>query len=157
MFKVILWASDGSEHSDRALDYARKLAEAESAELVAAHIREITTGRSAGYPVLIDEDEIETKIQGQAKDLADAGINARYEQAGAAYGGAANAESGSARHRRPRTCGWGMIPATIRIGATAWTTALFPKDGHYLVPIKARARQAEPLVEGDTVMVCIEV
>ena len=38
MFKVILWASDGSEHSDRALDYARKLAEAESAELVAAHI-----------------------------------------------------------------------------------------------------------------------
>ena len=91
MFKVILWASDGSEHSDRALDYARKLAEAESAELVAAHIREITTGRSAGYPVLIDEDEIETKIQGQAKDLADAGINARYEQGGAAYGGAAHA------------------------------------------------------------------
>jgi len=28
MFKVILWASDGSEHADRALDYARKLAEA---------------------------------------------------------------------------------------------------------------------------------
>ena len=91
MFKVILWASDGSEHADRALDYARKLAEAGSAELVAAHIREITTGRSAGYPVLIDEDEIETKIQGQAKDLTDAGINARYEQAGAPYGCAAHA------------------------------------------------------------------
>jgi nucleotide-binding universal stress UspA family protein len=91
MFKVIVWASDGSEHADRALDFARKLAEASSAELVAAHVREITVGRSAGYPVQIDEDEIEQKIQGQAKDLKDSGINARYEQIGAAYGGAAHA------------------------------------------------------------------
>ena len=91
MFKVIVWASDGSEHADRALDYARKLAEDGSAELIAAHVREITVGRSAGYPVQIDEGEIEAKIQGQAKDLKDAGINARYEQIGAAYGGAAHA------------------------------------------------------------------
>jgi nucleotide-binding universal stress UspA family protein len=91
MFKVIVWASDGSEHADRALDYARKLAEASSAELIAAHVREITVGRSAGYPVEIDEDEIEAKIQTQAKDLKDSGINARYDQIGAAYGGAAHA------------------------------------------------------------------
>jgi nucleotide-binding universal stress UspA family protein len=91
MFKVIVWASDGSEHADRALDFARELAEASSAELVAAHVREITVGRSAGYPVQIDEDEIEQKIQSQAKDLKDSGINARYEQIGAAYGGAAHA------------------------------------------------------------------
>ena len=91
MFKVIVWASDGSEHADRALDYARNLAEANSAELVAAHVREITVGRSAGYPVQIDEDEIEQKLQRQAKDLKDSGINARYEQIGASYGGAAHA------------------------------------------------------------------
>ena len=91
MFKVIVWASDGSEHADRALDFARSLAEANSAELIAAHVREITVGRSAGYPVQIDEDEIERKIQKQAKDLKDSGINARYEQIGSAYGGAAHA------------------------------------------------------------------
>jgi Domain of unknown function (DUF1905) len=29
--------------------------------------------------------------------------------------------------------GWGVIPVTVRIGATTWTTSLFPKDGGYLV------------------------
>ena len=91
MFNVIVWASDGSEPSDRALSYARKLAEESSAELIALHVREITVGRSAGYPVQIDEDEVEGKIESQAKEMKDSGINARYAQAGAAYGGAAHA------------------------------------------------------------------
>ena len=30
MFKVIIWASDGSEHADRALECARGLAEAKA-------------------------------------------------------------------------------------------------------------------------------
>src|SRR5690606_30449593 len=36
------------------------------------------------------------------------------------------------------TYGWGMIPVTARIGDTEWETSLFPKDGRYLVPVKAR-------------------
>jgi hypothetical protein len=55
------------------------------------------------------------------------------------------------------TYGWGMIPATIRIGNTEWKTSLFPKDGSYIVPIKAIARKAEHLEEGDTVSVRLEV
>lgn len=55
------------------------------------------------------------------------------------------------------TYGWGMIPATIRIGATVWQTSLFPKDGRYLVPIKASVRKTEKLGEGDTVTVRLEV
>ena len=35
------------------------------------------------------------------------------------------------------TYGWGMIPALVRIGKTEWKTSLFPKDGLYIVPIKA--------------------
>jgi nucleotide-binding universal stress UspA family protein len=80
MFDVIIWASDGSEHADRALNYARELAEANSARLTAVHVREVTVGRAAGYPAQIDEDEVERKIQGQAKDLKDSGINANYER-----------------------------------------------------------------------------
>lgn len=91
MFEVIIWASDGSEHADRALDYARELAEANSARLLAVHVKEITVGRGAGYPVQLDEEEVERKIQGQAKDLTDAGINASYEQLAATAGGAAHA------------------------------------------------------------------
>jgi hypothetical protein len=55
------------------------------------------------------------------------------------------------------TYGWGMIPVKARIGATAWKTSLFPKDGRYLVPVKASVRQAEGLEEGKRVRVRLEV
>ena len=55
------------------------------------------------------------------------------------------------------TYGWGMIPVHVRIGNTVWTTSLFPKDGRYIVPIKACVRKAENLAEGDTVTVRLDV
>ena len=55
------------------------------------------------------------------------------------------------------TYGWGMIPVTGQIGATRWTTSLFPKDGRYIVPIKASVRRAENLEEGDTVNVRLTI
>ncbi|MEJ7727025.1 MAG: DUF1905 domain-containing protein [Actinomycetes bacterium] len=53
--------------------------------------------------------------------------------------------------------GWGMIPVTVQIGATEWTTSLFPKDGRYLVPVKASVRKAEGLGEGETVAVLLTI
>lgn len=47
--------------------------------------------------------------------------------------------------------GWGVIPVTARIGATEWTTSLFPKDGGYLVPIRDAVRRAEAIAVGDVV------
>jgi hypothetical protein len=55
------------------------------------------------------------------------------------------------------TYGWGVIPVHARIGKTEWKTSLFPKDGRYLVPIKASVRKAENLEEGDKVTVQLEV
>lgn len=55
------------------------------------------------------------------------------------------------------TYGWGVIPVLVRIGSTEFTTSLFPKDGRYLVPLKASVRQAEGLDEGDSVTVQLEV
>jgi len=55
------------------------------------------------------------------------------------------------------TYGWGVIPVRVRIGNTEFQTSLFPKDGRYLVPIKASVRKAEKLEEGDTVTVRLEV
>lgn len=46
--------------------------------------------------------------------------------------------------------GWGMIPVTANIGSTEWETSLFPKDGRYIVPVKAAVRTAERLEEGDS-------
>ncbi len=55
------------------------------------------------------------------------------------------------------TYGWGVIPVQVRIGSTEWTTSLFPKDGRYLVPIKAIVRKAEHLEKGDFVTLTLEV
>lgn len=53
--------------------------------------------------------------------------------------------------------GWGMIPVKARIGGTEWETSLFPKDGRYLVPIKASIRKAENLHERDEVTIHLQI
>ncbi|GAA4672687.1 DUF1905 domain-containing protein [Phytohabitans rumicis] len=55
------------------------------------------------------------------------------------------------------TYGWGMVPVTAQIGDTEWTTSLFPKDGRYVVPVKARVRTSEGLEVGDVVTVRLAV
>ena len=51
------------------------------------------------------------------------------------------------------TYGWGCIPCRGRIGATDFTTSLFPKDGGYLVPVKKVVQRAEGVGLGDAVSV----
>ena len=55
------------------------------------------------------------------------------------------------------TYGWGVIPVHVQIGKTEWTTSLFPKDGNYIVPIRASVRKAENLEEGDKVTIQLEI
>ena len=55
------------------------------------------------------------------------------------------------------TYGWGVIPAIVRIGTTEFTTSLFPKDGLYLVPIKASVGKAENLEKDDEVTLRLEI
>jgi hypothetical protein len=43
-----------------------------------------------------------------------------------------------------------MIPVWVRIGNSKWETSLSPKDGRYIVPVKAAVRRAEQLKEGDS-------
>jgi hypothetical protein len=37
---------------------------------------------------------------------------------------------------------WGQVPVVVRIGETEFATALFPKDGRYLIPLKDAVRKA---------------
>ncbi|MBE7435168.1 MAG: DUF1905 domain-containing protein [Anaerolineales bacterium] len=55
------------------------------------------------------------------------------------------------------TYGWGVIPVTVRVGKTVWTTSLFPKDGRYLVPIRMSVQKAEDLKEGDEIKIKLEL
>ena len=53
--------------------------------------------------------------------------------------------------------GWGVIPVEARIGEVVFETSLFPKDGCYLLPLKAAVRKRQDISAGDDVAVEISV
>lgn len=53
--------------------------------------------------------------------------------------------------------GWGMVPVTATLGSTTWHTALWPKDGSYLVPLRDSVRRAEGVDLGDVVTVHLAI
>jgi len=60
-------------------------------------------------------------------------------------------------HHAELTYGWGVIPARVRTGDTEVRTSLIPKDGAYLVPLKAALRRPEGIDDGDVVRVHLSV
>ena len=52
---------------------------------------------------------------------------------------------------------WGQVPVTARIGDTRFSTALFPKDGRYLLPLKNAVRQATRIAVDQIVAVELSV
>ncbi|MET7705434.1 DUF1905 domain-containing protein [Micromonospora sp. NPDC005189] len=46
---------------------------------------------------------------------------------------------------------WGQVPVHVVIGGTEFRTALFPRQGRYLVPLKDAVRKAQGISEGDVV------
>ncbi|ALH78833.1 DUF1905 domain-containing protein [Sphingopyxis macrogoltabida] len=53
--------------------------------------------------------------------------------------------------------GWGVVPAVARIGASEFTTSLFPRDGGYLLPVKVAVQKAAGVGLGDRVAVLLRV
>jgi len=53
--------------------------------------------------------------------------------------------------------GWGCISVQARIGGTQFTTALIPKNGVYLVPLKDAVRRSTDIAEGDEVEVHLTI
>ncbi len=79
MFETIVWATDGSELADRALEQVRQLAEVHGSRIVAVHANEVLTGRLGGAPVLADEPDIRKRIESQVAELRAVGFDARLE------------------------------------------------------------------------------
>lgn len=86
MFKTIVWATDGSEASDRALPFAKTLASSEGAKLVVVHGKEHLVGRAAGYPVVANDDELEAKVRRQADEAREEGFDATVKLVSGAAG-----------------------------------------------------------------------
>ncbi|GAB3193146.1 DUF1905 domain-containing protein [Nesterenkonia suensis] len=52
---------------------------------------------------------------------------------------------------------WGQVPVSATIGATDFDTAVWPKDGCFLLPVKVAVQRAEQIDVGDHVTVTVEV
>jgi nucleotide-binding universal stress UspA family protein len=76
MFKSIVWATDGSEHADRALPYVKGLARAEGATIAIVHVVErIEGGGAVGLPRRADEAEIQAQLDKMAAELSEEGFS----------------------------------------------------------------------------------
>lgn len=52
---------------------------------------------------------------------------------------------------------WGVVPVRARIGGTEFTTAMFPREGTWFLPLKVAVRRAEDVDLGQVVEVRMHV
>ena len=52
---------------------------------------------------------------------------------------------------------WGQVPVVVRIEDVDFTTALFPKDGVYLIPLKNAVRKPLQVAPRDVLAVGLDV
>ena len=59
----------------------------------------------------------------------------------------------------PLRRGFGSIPVQVQIGASQWRTSIFPdkKRDTFILPLKAKIREAEGFGEGDQVTIEVTV
>jgi nucleotide-binding universal stress UspA family protein len=76
MFKTIMWATDGTPNADRALPYAKALAQQEGATLIIAHVIErYASHKASGLAVHADEEQVEAKLKELEAKLSGEGLN----------------------------------------------------------------------------------
>lgn len=90
-FKVVIWATDGSEVANNALRYAKSVAQAQGAKLVVVHVDEFVVGRGGGYSVNIDEPQIQAAILRKVEGLKREGLDTCLYVSRTWVGGAARA------------------------------------------------------------------
>jgi nucleotide-binding universal stress UspA family protein len=94
MFTQILCATDVSADGDRALDYARRIAGADGAELHIVHVIEkLATGRAAGQNAYVDEQERYAKLRQQSAEMSESGITTTLHMPHANVGDVADCAS----------------------------------------------------------------
>jgi nucleotide-binding universal stress UspA family protein len=79
MFETIVWATDGSDLADGALEHVRRLAEVHGSRIVAVHANELLQGRFGGASLLADEPDIREKLESQLGELRSDGFDASLE------------------------------------------------------------------------------
>jgi nucleotide-binding universal stress UspA family protein len=69
MYQTIIWATDGSEGAESALEEALSLAHLSGGHLIAVHCDQRFNGRAGGWPGRVDEEDLRTKIRRKVDEL----------------------------------------------------------------------------------------
>jgi nucleotide-binding universal stress UspA family protein len=75
MIKTVIWATDGSEGADIALQEALHLAKLSGGRVIAIHCDHRLHGRAAAYPALADEEDRRIKLRRQVDELKADGVD----------------------------------------------------------------------------------
>jgi nucleotide-binding universal stress UspA family protein len=72
MFTNIVWATDGSEHADRALQFAADIAQRDGAKLHVVHVVEKLPARkmAGDLNIHVDEEQLKDKVTRQTRQVA---------------------------------------------------------------------------------------
>jgi nucleotide-binding universal stress UspA family protein len=79
MFETIVWATDGSDLADGALEHAVALARFHRSKIIAVHANQLLIGGYGGGPLSVDEPAMREKIAQQVEELQAAGLDAELE------------------------------------------------------------------------------
>jgi nucleotide-binding universal stress UspA family protein len=79
MFKNVIWATDGSEASERALPIALELVRDSHGKLFVVHADEILAGRAGGFSMFADEEELRDGLRAKVAELVSTGIDAEFQ------------------------------------------------------------------------------
>jgi nucleotide-binding universal stress UspA family protein len=92
MFKRVMWATDGSEASDKSMQTAKELATDMDGELLVVYSEEFTLpGKGGGsLPRHADEEIVQDKIKRQVEELSKDGVSVRLEITKSRVGNAAH-------------------------------------------------------------------
>ncbi len=92
MFKRVMWATDGSDASDKSMQTAKELASEPGGELLVVYSEEFTLpGKGGGsLPRHADEEVVQDKIKRQVEELSQDGVSVRLEITKSRVGNAAH-------------------------------------------------------------------
>ena len=92
MFKRVMWATDGSEASDKTMQTAKELATEAGGELLVVYSEEFTLPGKGGpsLPLHADEESVQEKIKRQVQELSQDGLPVRLEITKSMVGNAAH-------------------------------------------------------------------